>query len=69
MTGALGGLDTLVFTGGVGEHGSATSRSSYLGVAVDEQTYATARVVDSRGPDVDIGAVHALVVLPPAARA
>lgn len=40
MTAALGGLDVLVFTGGVGEHApavraAAAERLSYLGVAVD----------------------------------
>ena len=42
MTAALGGLDVLVFTGGVGEH-SAPVRSAacatlaYLGVELDEE--------------------------------
>jgi acetate kinase len=71
MTAALGGLDTLVFTGGVGEHApalrsSAASRSKYLGVAVDEQVNGGARLVDPADPDVDISAagavVHTLVV-------
>jgi acetate kinase len=71
MTAALGGLDTLVFTGGVGEHapalrGSAAARLSYLGVAVDEQLNVGARRVDSGDPDVDISAagaaVHTLLV-------
>jgi acetate kinase len=71
MTAALGGLDTLVFTGGVGEHapvlrGSAAARCSYLGVAVDEKLNAAARLVDSGDPDVDISdaraTVHTLVV-------
>ncbi len=40
MTGALGGIDALVFTGGIGEHAPqlrarAASRLGYLGVAVD----------------------------------
>jgi acetate kinase len=71
MTAALGGLDTLVFTGGVGEHApalrsSAASRLSYLGVGVDGQLNAGARLVDSGAPDADISAkgaaVHSLVV-------
>lgn len=41
MTAALGGLDVLVFTGGVGEHasairGAATQRLAFLGVRMDE---------------------------------
>ncbi|WP_027946688.1 acetate/propionate family kinase [Amycolatopsis taiwanensis] len=41
MTGSLGGLDALVFTGGVGEHSpdvraAATADLAYLGVEVDE---------------------------------
>jgi acetate kinase len=40
MTAALGGIDALVFTGGVGEHAAdirarATAGLGYLGVAVD----------------------------------
>ena len=71
MTAALGGLDTLVFTGGVGEHapalrGPAAARLSYLGVAVDTQLDDGARLVDPGDPDVDISAanaaVHTLVV-------
>jgi acetate kinase len=66
MTAALGGLDTLVFTGGVGEHApalrrSATTRLSYLGVAVDEQLNAAARLIDSGDPDADISAAGAAV--------
>ena len=42
MTAALGGLDALVFTGGVGEHSPdvrarAAERLAYLGVALDER--------------------------------
>jgi acetate kinase len=66
MTAALGGLDTLVFTGGVGEHApvlrsSAASRSGYLGIAVDERLNAGARLVDRADPDVHIGAEGAAV--------
>jgi acetate kinase len=60
MTAALGGLDALVFTGGVGEHSpeiraAATARLAYLGVAVDPGRNTAAR------PDTDIGAPDATV--------
>jgi acetate kinase len=60
MTAALGGLDTLVFTGGIGEHqaevrAEAASGLGFLGVAVDEGRNATAR------PDCDISAQGAPV--------
>jgi acetate kinase len=47
MTAALGGLDVLVFTGGVGEHqdairGAAAAGLGFLGVAVDESANASA---------------------------
>lgn len=47
MTSSLGGLDTLVFTGGVGEHAPeirsrAAARLAYLGVGVDETANARA---------------------------
>jgi acetate kinase len=47
MTAALGGLDTLVFTGGVGEHAqrlraAALAGLGYLGVVLDEARNATA---------------------------
>ena len=55
MAAALGGLDTLVFTGGIGEHqaqtrAEAASGLGFLGVAVDEGRNATAQ------PDCDISA-------------
>ena len=55
MAAALGGLDTLVFTGGIGEHQAETrteaaSGLGFLGVAVDEGANATAQ------PDCDISA-------------
>jgi acetate kinase len=54
MVASLGGLDALVFTGGVGEHaselrGQAAAGLAFLGVAVDEQ-----RNRDTHG-DGDIG--------------
>jgi acetate kinase len=55
MAAALGGLDTLVFTGGIGEHqaevrAEAAAGLGFLGVAVDESRNVTS------GPDCDISA-------------
>jgi acetate kinase len=55
MTAALGGLDALVFTGGVGENAAAIRTRAveglgYLGLALDEQANAEAR------PDADVSA-------------
>jgi acetate kinase len=60
MAAALGGLDTLVFTGGIGEHqaetrAEAASGLGFLGVAVDSRRNAAAR------PDCDISAPGAAV--------
>ena len=60
MAAALGGLDTLVFTGGIGEHqaqtrAEAASGLGFLGIAVDEDRNAAAR------PDCDISAPRAAV--------
>ncbi|MGH4025865.1 MAG: acetate/propionate family kinase [Pseudonocardiaceae bacterium] len=60
MTAALGGLDVLVFTGGVGEHspqvrGATTAGLSYLGVALNETRN---RDTDT---DADVSAEHAPV--------
>jgi acetate kinase len=60
MAAALGGLDVLVFTGGVGEHASAVraraaKRLGFLGVAISEAANAGAR------EDGDIGAPGAPV--------
>lgn len=60
MTAALGGLDVLAFTGGVGEHaaeirGSAADGLAYLGAGVDQDRNAS---VDG---DADITADHARV--------
>ncbi|MCW2676074.1 MAG: acetate kinase [Modestobacter sp.] len=66
MTAALGGLDTLVFTGGVGEHApalrrSAAARLAYLGVVVDERLDAGAQLTNPADPDVDISAAGTAV--------
>ncbi|SEG56591.1 acetate kinase [Thermomonospora echinospora] len=60
MTAALGGLDVLVFTGGVGEHDARVRRSvaeglAYLGVDVDEEANESAHA------DADITAAGAAV--------
>jgi acetate kinase len=60
MAAALGGLDALVFTGGVGEHSpavraGAAERLAFLGVALDSGRNAGAAV------DADIGAPRATV--------
>jgi acetate kinase len=60
MTASLGGLDCVVFTGGVGEHAAeirqrAAARLAYLGVDVDQQLNAAAE------PDADISAAAAAV--------
>lgn len=63
MTAALGRLDALVFTGGVGEHApevraTVAARLAYLGVAIDTTTNqnAVADVVIS-GPDASVATV------------
>jgi acetate kinase len=60
MTAAVGGLDVLVFTGGVGEHSAAVRadaahRLGWLGVSVDAERNATAV------PDTDVTAEDAAV--------
>jgi acetate kinase len=60
MTAALGGLDVLVFTGGVGERSDqvrrlAAQRLLHLGVQLDEGANAGAR------PDMDVSAAGAAV--------
>jgi acetate kinase len=60
MTASLGGLDALVFTGGVGERSSAIRTTAaeglgFLGVAVDAELDAAAR------PDADVSAPQAAV--------
>jgi acetate kinase len=58
MTAALGGLDVLVFTGGVGERAAslrarAVTGLEFLGVVIDEAANSSAQ------PDVDISAERA----------
>jgi len=58
MTASLGGLDCLVFTGGVGENAPtirpmAVEKLSYLGVAIDDGANGTGV------PDADISAAGA----------
>jgi acetate kinase len=60
MTAALGGLDVLVFTGGVGEHSAAVRARTaealaFLGVAIDASANGAA------APDVDVSAAGATV--------
>jgi acetate kinase len=60
MTAALGGLDALVFTGGVGERSSAIRSAAaagleFLGVAVDRA------LDDAAQPDADVSAAGAAV--------
>ena len=60
MTAALGGLDALVFTGGVGENSpevrsAAAAGLLFLGIEVDGPTNSTA------GEDRDVSAAHATV--------
>jgi acetate kinase len=62
MAAALGGLDALVFTGGVGERAPAIRRGAaegmaFLGVAIDPTRNAGAR------PDMEIGAASAAVAV------
>jgi len=61
MAAALGGLDALVFTGGIGEHApevraAAAARLGFLGVAVDPQ-----RNASTLGSDADVSADGAAV--------
>jgi acetate kinase len=60
MTAALGGIDALVFTGGVGEHAAqvrarAAAGLGFLGVAIDDASNAGAH------GDAEIGADGATV--------
>jgi acetate kinase len=63
MTASLGGLDALVFTGGVGEHEprlrhAVAERLDYLGVAVDPVCNSVVRGVDTViSPDGSVAAV------------
>jgi acetate kinase len=65
MTASLGGLDTLVFTGGVGERApavrsGAAARLPHLGIAVDGERDA-AVPLDGPCPDVEVSADGAAV--------
>jgi acetate kinase len=71
MTAALGGLDAVVFTGGVGERADevrsgTAARLAHLGVAIDGQRNADAVLADPEAPDADVTAggapVRTLVV-------
>jgi acetate kinase len=60
MTAAMGGLDVLLFTGGVGEHAAevraaAADRLGFLGVEIDGEANAGAT------PDADVSAPGAVV--------
>jgi len=64
MTAAMGGLDALVFTGGVGEHAPAVRAAAceglaFLGVRLDPS--ADARTPVPGSPDREVGASGALV--------
>jgi acetate kinase len=66
MTAALGGLDGLVFTGGVGEGAAALrqrvgARLIYLGVAVDDAANAAAQVAGESGTDADVSPAGAAI--------
>jgi acetate kinase len=66
MTVALGGLDTVVFTGGVGERApavraGAAARLAHLGVAVEEQRNTRAQLTGPGEADADITAAGAPV--------
>lgn len=57
MTAALGGVDVLVFTGGVGEHSAevrqaATDRLPHLGIALDPDLNAAEPQADTRDRDL-----------------
>ena len=67
MTVALGGLDTLVFTGGVGERApavrqGAADRLAHLGVLLDRDRNAATDPEDGDGEITGGGAVRVLVV-------
>ena len=61
MAAALGGLDALIFTGGIGEHSSpirsaVSSQLSHLGIALDANANA-----NPDGDDADITAADGMV--------
>jgi acetate kinase len=67
MAAALGGLDALAFTGGVGENSAeirarAVQRASFLGAAIDDRLNATARLdceISAPGAAVRVLAIRA----------
>jgi acetate kinase len=66
MTAALGGLDALVFTGGVGERApavraGAAARLAHLGVAVDGARNDAVSLGDGADPDAEVSADGAAV--------
>ena len=66
MTAAAGGLDVLVFTGGVGEHSAAVRARAatalhFLGVALDAAANSAAGADDRAGGDADVSAAGAAV--------
>jgi acetate kinase len=66
MTAATGGLDAVVFTGGVGERApavrsGAAARLTHLGVALDEARNAAATLAEPEDEDVEVSAAGAAV--------
>jgi acetate kinase len=67
MTTALGGLDALVFTAGVGEHSARVrsaicGRLAHLGIAIDEEANAAAGdegAIETAASSVEVAIVHA----------
>ena len=66
MTVSLGGLDAVVFTGGVGERAAAVraataERLAHLGVAVDDAANTAADLTDPDAADTEVSAAGATV--------
>jgi acetate kinase len=67
MTTALGGLDAIVFTAGVGEHSARVrsaicGRLAHLGIAIDEEANAAAGdegAIETAASSVEVAIVHA----------
>ncbi|HEY0167266.1 MAG TPA: acetate/propionate family kinase [Jatrophihabitans sp.] len=67
MTAAAGGLDVLVFTGGVGQNSTSvraevSNRLGHLGVAVDPERDCAGGASDDSDRDIGVGAVRVLVI-------
>ncbi|MEO6503366.1 MAG: acetate/propionate family kinase [Jatrophihabitantaceae bacterium] len=67
MTAAAGGLDALVFTGGVGQNSASvraevSDRLGHLGVAVDPRRNSSGSRSDACDRDIGAGAVRVLVI-------